>query len=95
MKVAVIGGIWTLAQTYENEVRRQGHQCVHCNGYSRKMDGHLRGVDAIILFTKTVSHQAANAARGISRSDGVPLLCAQGSGISSLRKCLTELSHIV
>lgn len=95
MKVAVIGGIWTLAQTYEQEVRRQGHKCVHCNGYSRKLDGTLQGVDAIILFTKTVSHQAADAARVVSRSGKVPLLCAQGSGVSSLRKCLSELAGII
>lgn len=95
MKVAVIGGIWTLAQTYEQEVRRQGHKCVQLNGYSRKMEGGLHGVDAIILFTKTVSHQAADAARALSRNGGVPLLCAQGSGVSSLRRCLSELAQTV
>ncbi len=94
MKVAVIGGIWTLAQTYEHEVRNHGHQCVHCNGYSRKFGAKLSGADAIVLFTKTVSHQAADAARVVSRSTGVPLVCASGSGISSLRRCLVELSRM-
>ena len=92
MRIAVIGGIWTLAQDYGREVEKRGHTCVLYNAYGNDMQTKLRGVEAIILFTRTVSHQAAGIARSIARSLGIPLICASGSGVTSLRRCLVNLA---
>jgi hypothetical protein len=91
MRVAVIGGIQTLARDYDRTVTQQGHTCVLYNVYSSDMLTKLRGTGAIVLFTRTVSHQAAGVARSIAHKAGIPLVCPTGSGVSSLRRCLDEL----
>lgn len=92
LKIAVIGGIWSLAHTYDREVKKHGHDCLHYNGYCTQLRTGLQRADAIILFTSTVSHQAADMARILSRQCEIPLLCAKGSGISALRRALGLLA---
>lgn len=93
MKIAVLGGIWSLGQRYRHEVEKQGHQCVHYNCYEAHLRAGLSGVDAIIMFTNTISHQASGIARQLARTGGVPLLCTTGSGVSALRQCLGSLAN--
>lgn len=92
MKIAVLGGIWSLGQRYRHEVEKQGHECVHYNCYESNLRASLSGVDAIIMFTNTISHQASGIARQLARGGGVPLLCTTGSGVSALRQCLGSLA---
>jgi uncharacterized protein DUF2325 len=92
MDIVIVGGIERLSANYGREVEKLGHSCTHYNGYCTQLHGRLRNADAMILFTSTISHQAADLARSQSRQYRIPLLYATGSGVSALRRCLGYLS---
>ena len=62
------------------------------NQDSARLVGRIKGTDAIILFTGTVSHKMAEKIRRAAKVGEIPLINVQPSSISALRKSVGALS---
>jgi len=62
------------------------------NQCSAQIWGGLKGADAIILFSGTVSHKMAIKARKVASSRGIPLITVRRSSVSALKRSISGLS---
>ncbi|WP_456434550.1 DUF2325 domain-containing protein [Thermosulfuriphilus sp.] len=90
MCIALIGGMDRLRKEYETEARKRG---VELRIYSRsvpRLSRRIRNVDAIIIFTNKVSHEARRQVLEAHRECDIPLIQLHSCGLSSLKKCLAD-----
>ncbi len=88
MSIAVIGGIKRLETHYRREASKRGINLVIFNVASRDMDQKLRRMDAVILFTGQVSHNARTEVIRAARRHQIPIYQHHSCGICTLRDCL-------
>ena len=84
--VAVVGGITGLEPEYRRILEENNLLPKIYNQDSARLVGRIKGTDAIILFTGTVSHKMAEKIRRAARAGEIPLINVQPSSISALRK---------
>ena len=94
MTVALVGGLSCLAGRYRSiaaehqidlRVYIDRHACLKCK---------LGEVDAVIMFTDLVSHQAAKEVNKLARSHGKCVVRHHRSSVTAARRCLKEVKII-
>jgi len=90
--VAVVGGIMALQPQYRRILEESNLDPRIFNQCSAGIWGGLKGADAIILFSGTVSHKMAIKARKAALSCGIPLITVRRSSVSALKRSLSGLS---
>lgn len=91
MCVALIGGMDRLKRDYVNEAKRFG---IDLRVYTRSEKGltsKVMNVDAVIIFTNKVSHQARREVMIAAKAKKIPVLMCHSCGICTLRNCLNCL----
>ncbi|MBA2848487.1 DUF2325 domain-containing protein [Thermosulfuriphilus ammonigenes] len=92
MCVVLVGGMDRLRKEYETEARKKG---IELRVYSRlvpRLSRKIKNVDAIILFTNKVSHEARKQVLTAHRENDIPLIQLHSCGLSSLKRCLAQLT---
>lgn len=88
MCVALIGGMDRLKRDYQRIGGKYGAEIRHFEKRCPYLEQKLLSVDAIIVFTDKVSHDARNIAVSTGRGAGIPVLMCHSCGVSSLKRCL-------
>ncbi len=91
MCVALIGGMKRLERNYIAEARKHGIKLKVFNASVPSMASKLKSVDAVVVFTNKVSHNAKKQAVCVARSNDIPLYTYHSCGICTLRECLGHL----
>lgn len=91
MCVAVVGGMARLERRYVEEGRRSGIDVKVFNTAGRKLSERMRHVDAVVVFTDRVSHEARRLADRTAKASGVPVLRCHSCGLCALRRCFRRL----
>lgn len=94
MSVVIIGGNECMKQRYE--------KVCSCYGCTAKVYTKEKGMirkkigtpDLLICFTGTVSHKMVNAAKAMSKKEGIPMAHCHSSSISALDALLKEKTSI-
>ncbi len=92
MCVALVGGMDRLKRRYEMTALARGVDLRHFERSCPRFEEKMEGVDAIIIFTNRISHNARKRALSKGAALGVPVLMYHSSGLSSLRRCLDEIT---
>lgn len=93
MSVALIGGMERLERRYADEARRLGIALKVFNVAEAGMAGKLKKVDALVVFTNKVSHEARTEAFRVARSRGIPLILRHSCGVCTFRDCINCLNN--
>ena len=88
MCVALIGGIDRLEKHYLEEAGRLGMELKIFNKNEGEIGRKLRNVDAMVVFTNKVSHNAKARAVKEARSRNIPVYMHHSCGVCTLRDCL-------
>ena len=92
MCAAFVGGMDRLKKEYIDAARGLGVDLKVFTGQERSIKNQLGELDVMILFTGKVSHAARQEVVKHARSNNIPLHMIHSSGVSSLRKCISELA---
>jgi hypothetical protein len=93
MCVALIGGMDRLERNYINEAERMG---IELKVYTKPETGiasKVGSVDAVVIFTNKVSHQAKKEVMNIAKAKNIPVFMYHSCGICTLRDCLNCLKN--
>lgn len=93
MCIALIGGMDRLERHYKAEADRFGIDLKVFNASAAGMTSKLKNVDAVVIFTNKVSHQARKEAMNIARSWKVPVFQYHSCGVCTLRECFSCLNN--
>ena len=89
MCVAVIGGMARLERHYRLEAAQAGVELRVFNQSEANIGAKLKNVDAMLIFTNKVSHQARHEAVNVARAQNIPVFQYHSCGVCTLRNCLT------
>lgn len=93
MSIALVGGMDKLRGDYRRVAVRYGVSLHHFERDCPRLEERLGGVDAIIVFTYRVSHNAREKALSKKR-EGIPVLMCHSTGsVSSLKKCFEGITN--
>lgn len=95
MCVALIGGMDRLERNYISEAQRLG---IDLKVYTKSETGiasKIKNVDAVIIFTNKISHQAKREVMNIAKQRNIPVFMYHSCGICTLRNCLSCLNNHV
>ncbi len=93
MSIAVVGGMDKLRGDYRRVAVRYGVSLYHFERDCPRLKERLGGMDAIIVFTYRVSHNAREKALSKKR-EGIPVLMCHSTGsVSSLKKCFEGITN--
>lgn len=93
MCIALVGGMDRLRQHYILEAERHG---VDLKVFTKSETGLIskaKGVDAMVIFTNMISHQARREALAAARSRNIPVFMHHSCGVCSLRNSLLCLKN--
>lgn len=88
MCVAVVGGMERLQKHYIDEAKQLGIKLKVFNRHMPGIASKIRNVDAIVIFTNKVSHNAKKEAVNEAKTMNIPLHMYHSCGICTLRDCL-------
>lgn len=91
MSVAILGGLDRLKRSYEQTGKAFGYDVRFFGQRVPNMSKRLNGVDAIVLFTGTISHPMVKEAMKFAKQTRVPVSRSHTSSISGLKRCLEEI----
>ena len=87
MSIALIGGMDRLERHYMNEARQCGIELKVFTTHKGGIPSRIKNVDAIVVFTNKVSHNAKKEAVNIARKEMIPLFMYHSCGVCTLRDC--------
>ena len=91
MSIAVIGGMDRLKRDYQKVGIKYGVDIYHFEKDRPGLEKKLGSMDAIVIFTGRVSHNAMKSARSAGRAGGVRVAISRACGLSSLGRCLDSI----
>lgn len=91
MCVALVGGIDRLERHYINEAALLDVELRVFNRLEANMGTKLRHVDALVIFTGKVSHEARREAVRAARMNDIPVFMHHSCGVCTLRGCLGDI----
>ena len=92
MSVAIIGGLDRLKRNYEKAGLNMGFNVKCFFQRIPHIRKRLNGVKGIVIFTGTTSHPLVHEVLRTAKQFNIPVERSHSSGISSLKRCLDELS---
>ena len=93
MSIVLVGGMARLERHYREEAKKFGIKLRTFNAAQAGLERKIATVDAVVIFTNKVSHQARNQAMTAARENDIPVLMHHSCGVCTLRECLQCLSH--
>lgn len=91
MSIALIGGMDRLGEQYLKEARRLGMELRIFSQSEKNLGTKIGNMDAVVIFTNKVSHQARNEALNSAKKRGIPVFMHHACGVCTLRECLNCL----
>ncbi len=91
MSIAVIGGMDRLKRDYQKVGAKYGVDIYHFERGRQGLEKRLGKMDAIVIFTGRVSHNAMLQARSAGTARGVRVSMSRSCGLSSLGRCLDRI----
>lgn len=91
MSIALIGGMDRLGDHYQKEAKNLGLDLRIFSQSENNLAGKIKSMDALVIFTNKVSHQARNEAVGTAKKHGIPVFMHHACGVCTLRECLNCL----
>lgn len=92
MCAALIGGMDRLKRDYIDEAKRHGVKLKCYTGKERSIGNTMGNVDFVVMFTNKVSHKAKRDIVKALKSKKTPVYMHHSCGVSTLRKCLGDVS---
>ncbi len=93
MCVALIGGMDRLGRNYISEAENFGIDLRGFTKYEKKMAAKIKNLDAVVIFTNKISHNAKREAMRVAKFNNIPVLMHHSCGICTLRDCLNCLKN--
>ena len=94
MGVAILGGLDRLKRSYEKTAVGLGFRPKMFGQKVPRFGKRLGGVEAIILFTGTISHDMVRQAIEVARQSKIKIIRVHNSGVGSLKRCLEGLAAV-
>ncbi|MBC8412804.1 MAG: DUF2325 domain-containing protein [Nitrospira sp.] len=94
MCVALIGGMKRLERHYIKEAEMLGIKLQVFNSHKQGIPAKLGSMDALIIFTNKVSHNAKHEASAMAKASGIPVIMHHSCGLCTLRNCLRCLKEL-
>jgi len=94
MCVALIGGMNRLERQYLEEAGKFGVDLRVFTCSEARFKSKIRNVDAMVIFTNKVSHQAKKHAMSTAKANNIPVIMHHSCGICTLRECLGCINNI-
>lgn len=91
MCVAIAGGVKKMECEYIRLTRKHGVKCKLFNQKVPEFNKRIENVDAVILFTGTVSHKMARSCCQVCKKNSIVLKRVHSSSINQLEKVLSEI----
>lgn len=88
MCVAIVGGMDRLKPHYIKEAARSGIDLKIIPRYTNGMKAKISNVDAVVIFTNKISHNAKKNASAAADKSNIPVFMYHSCGVCSLRDCL-------
>ncbi len=92
MCLAVVGGMDRLERHYREEAARSGIELRVFNRSEANIGAKLKHVDALLIFTKKVSHRVKNEALKAVKARAIPVYLHHSCGVYTFRDCLNCLT---
>lgn len=92
MCVALIGGMDRLERHYIHEAGKSGIELKVFTKHKRMLSK-IRNVDAIVIFTNKVSHNAKKEVMDLAKAKKIPVYMYHSCGICTLRNCIRCLKN--
>lgn len=93
MCVGLIGGMDRLERHYKNEAERHGIDLKVFTKAGADLAGRLGNVDALVIFTNKVSHQAKKEVMNLAKAKNIPVHMYHSCGVCTLRDCFQCLKN--
>ncbi len=93
MCVALVGGMDRLERKYKDAAEGLGIELRVFNGPETGLEARIGNVDAVVVFTNKVSHEAKKVVMKTARKREIPVYVHHSCGLCSLRACLDCLIH--
>jgi len=87
MSVALIGGMDRLKRHYMNEARQHKIALKVFTQQIPGMSSKIKNVDAIVLFTNKISHNAKKTVITAAKINRIPVYMYHTCGVCTLREC--------
>lgn len=91
MSIALIGGMDRLERHYISEAEKFGINLTVFNGLETGLKAKIENVDAVVVFTNKVSHEAKKIVMKTARKREIPVYVHHSCGLCFLRACLNCL----
>jgi hypothetical protein len=91
MSIAVIGGMDRLKRDYQKVGVKYGVDIYHFERGRQGLQKRLGRMDAMVIFTGRISHNAMKQARSVATAGGARVIMSRACGLSSLGRCLDRI----
>lgn len=91
MSVAILGGLDRLKAKYGDLSSKMGINAHIYSQMAPKLAKRIDGMDAIIIFTGTISHNMVRPVVKLAKNRNIPVVRSHTSSVSALKRCLSEV----
>ena len=91
--VALIGGMDRLGSNYISEAENLGINFIVFTKYKKEMATKIKNMDAVVIFTNKISHNAKKEALRLSKFNKIQSLMHHSCGICTWRDCFSCLNN--
>ncbi len=93
MCIAIAGGVKSLERNYKNLGKKYGIKCKLYNQKVPDLSKRIKYLDAIVIFTKTVSHKMVEICKRVCKKNDISLKILNSSSLTQLEKSIVELKE--
>ncbi len=93
MCIAIAGGVKGSERNYKELIKKYGFKSKVFNTKVNNFNKKIQNSDAIIVFTKTVSHKMSLECNKICKKKNICLKHVHSSSLSQLEKTLAEIQN--
>ncbi|TDT71582.1 uncharacterized protein DUF2325 [Hypnocyclicus thermotrophus] len=92
MCIVIAGGIKGIEREYKNISKKYGFKCKIFNENVPNFNKKIKNVDAVVMFTGTVSHKISKKCCAVCKKNDICLKRMHSSSINQLELALQEIS---
>jgi len=89
--IALAGGVKSIEKKYINLIKDHGFKVKSFNKVVPDMRKKIEQVDAVVIFTGTVSHKMSKLCREVCKKKNIHLEYVHSSSMSQLEKVVLEI----
>ncbi len=92
MSIAIVGGIRSLERKYKDFLKKKKYRTKIFNQMQPEFVKRIKAVDAVIIFSDTVSHKLAVNCRKVCKKNNICLINSSAGSICNLEKAVDEVA---